>query len=326
LSLEHNVCMNYEEKVSVTVLEEYAGERVDRFLTAMLEEHLSRSFLKKLIAKEHVTIDGRPVKASYKCKVDEEITLFFPEPEHTDLEPWDHPLDIIHSDDYITVLNKEPGLVVHPGAGNRDETLVNALLYFYPDLPVIGGEYRPGIVHRLDRDTAGIMVTARTNGAHEKLTAAFAQRKVKKNYYALVSGKREIKGEIDLPIGRHPKYGQKMTIRDDGRNARTGYKTITQWNSDGEVFSLLDVTLYTGRTHQIRVHLSSTGTPIVGDPIYSKRWKKYKVPFLLLQSYFLGFEHPYSGEFATYRAPMAPHIQAYVNKLNTRAEIIYSCE
>jgi len=283
--------------IDITVPEENNLERIDRFLTASLEDDFSRSFIQKLIKGGMINVNGATIRQNYKVKTDDVISIEIPEPEKLDIEPRDIPLSIVYQDENIAVIDKQPGLVVHPGPGNRDATLVSALLFHLKGLSSIGGVERPGIVHRLDRDTSGLIVIARNDRAHRKLIEEFSMRRVVKHYSSVVVGKpAESAGTIDIPIARHRKYRHKMTTDPDGREAITEYRINKIWNTGSGVFTLLDLNIKTGRTHQIRVHLSSMGNPVVGDPIYSKKWEKHKVPFLLLASVYLEFTHPVSGE------------------------------
>ena len=300
----------------VTVPEEYHLHRVDRFLTGSLEYDLSRSYIQKLIKKGHITREGEPVRQNYRIKTDDVIRVEIPEPEKLSLEPADIPLEFIYQDESIAVINKQAGLVVHPGPGNWDSTLVNALLFHLEGLSSIGGTERPGIVHRLDRDTAGLMVIARNDAAHRHLVKEFSERRVIKKYRAIVVGKPAQKhGLIELPLGRHRKYRHKMTVTEDGRHALTEYDVSRIWNTGAGLYTLLDVRIHTGRTHQIRVHLSSSGLPIVGDPIYSKKWEKYRVPWLLLASVELGFIHPETGEEVSFSADMPAHMRDFIERI-----------
>jgi len=305
------------QKINITVPEEYHLHRVDSFLVHALELDLSRSFIQKLIKQGHITVDGEPVKPNYKVKTDESIIVRVPEPETLDLVPMDIPLNFVFEDDFIAVINKQPGLVVHPGPGNYDRTLVNGLLYHLKGLSSIGGVERPGIVHRLDKDTSGLMVIAKNDQAHQRLVKEFSDRNVEKRYAAVVVGKpRQEHDVIDNPIKRHRLYRHKMTVDPAGRDAVTEYRVNRVWNNNLGVYSLLDVQIHTGRTHQIRVHLSSTGLPIVGDPVYSKKWERYRVPYLLLASVFLSFTHPRHGERVEFSVPLPDHMRAFIDKLN----------
>jgi len=300
----------------IIVPEENNLERIDKFLSGSLEMDLSRSFIQKLIRSGHIRVSQGAIKQNYKVKTDDSITIEIPEPEPLALEPEDIPLDIVYEDDSIVVINKQAGLVVHPGPGNWSRTLVNGLLYHVKGLSSIGGVERPGIVHRLDKDTAGLMVVAKDDTSHKFLTGEFANRKVRKKYSAIVTGKpRTGEGRIELPIGRHRKYRHKMAVDDKGRDAVTDFKVKKVWNSRLGVFSWLDIELHTGRTHQIRVHLSYLGLPIVGDPIYSKKWEKYKVPFLLLASTGLEFNHPYNSRLLTFTAELPDHMRKFMDKI-----------
>ena len=305
------------EKIELIVPEEYNNERIDKFLTNSLELDISRTYIQKLIKGKNINISGKDIKQNYKVKTDDAIIIDIPEPEQLNLIPRDLPVEIIFEDESIAVINKQPGLVVHPGPGNWDNTLVNALLFHLKQLSSIGGVIRPGIVHRLDKDTSGLMVIAKNDSVHKSLSDDFASRKIVKKYFAIVSERpAEASGVINKPIGRHPKYRHKMSIVEDGKEAVTEYKINKIWKSKSGVFSSLNLVLHTGRTHQIRVHLSSIGHPIIGDQIYSKKWAKYKVPYLMLASVYLEFRHPKSGEPMRFEASLPPHIEDFMNKLD----------
>lgn len=307
-----------EEKIEVAVPEEYHLERIDRFLTHSLELDLSRSYIQKLIRSSSIRVNGLDIKQNYKVKTDDSIEIIIPEPLELKLEPQDIKLDILYEDESIAVINKPPGLVVHPGPGNWDRTLVNALLFHLKKLSSIGGVIRPGIVHRLDKDTAGVMVVAKNDIAHQSLTEQFSRRSVVKKYYAIVHEKlKSSHGIINRPIGRHPKYRHKMTILDSGREAVTEYNVTKVWAAKRGTFSSVELILHTGRTHQIRVHLSSIGNPVTGDPVYSKKWAKYDVPYLMLASIHLEFDHPATGERKIFRAELPGHIADFIRKLDT---------
>jgi len=305
-----------EEIIKLTVPEEYHLQRVDKFITNAQEYDLSRSYIQKLIKDDHILVNGLSIKQNYKSKTDDEIVITIPEPKKLEIDAENIPLDIIYEDSTIAVINKQPGLVVHPGPGNWEKTMVNALLYHLKDLSSIGGVIRPGIVHRLDKDTSGIIVVAKNDEAHKSLADQFANRTVKKKYKTIVVGKlKDDSAIIDLPIGRHRKYRHKMTVTESGKEARTEYKVEKTFSSRLGTFSLVDVNLLTGRTHQIRVHFSSMGHPIVGDPIYSKKWEKYKVPFLLLASQEIKFKHPDTQEEVSFKVDLPEHMKLYLEKL-----------
>lgn len=307
-----------EDKIIVTVPEEYHLERIDRFLAGNLDEDLSRTLIQKYIKESLVTVNGEPVRANYKVKTDDEIIITVPgiTDGAIELVPENIPLDIVYQDEHIVVINKQPGLVVHPGHGNNTGTLVNALLFHVKQLSTDGEPGRPGIVHRLDRDTSGLMVAAKSNEAYHGLVTAFTNRMIDKRYQAIVTGKpKKEHGMIELPIARHKKYRQKMSVDDEGREAVTEYWIAKIWQKMTGTFTLVDIKIHTGRTHQIRVHMSATGTPVIGDQIYSKRWEKHKVPYLLLASTALSFDHPVTGEPLSFTAPMPGHMVEFIEKL-----------
>jgi len=311
-----------ENIIKLTVPEEYHLERIDKFLTKAIEMDFSRSYVQKLIKGGHIVINDNPVKQNYKSKTDDEIIISVPEPEQLDLIPQDIPVNILYEDDFIAVINKQPGLVVHPGPGNWDKTLVNALLFHLNNLSSIGGVERPGIVHRLDKDTSGLMVIAKNDVAHRNLVEQFSSRQVEKYYTTVVQGKpKNESGIIEQPIARHRKYRHKMTVAEEGKEAVTEYFVKKIWNFSGSVFSMLKIRLHTGRTHQIRVHMSSMGNSVVGDPIYSKKWAKHRVPYLLLASTYLSFTHPGSGEKMKFEIPIPQHIEDFIERLEKRNEM-----
>ena len=311
---------NMEDTTTLYVPEDNSNERIDVFLAEALELNMSRSYIQKLIKQDHILVNGLGVKQNYRLKTDDLVTVTIPEPEKLELEPENIPLQFIYEDTHLAVIRKPAGMVVHPGNGNWEHTLVNALLYHLNDLSSIGGVARPGIVHRLDRDTEGLMVIAKTDAAHQKLTSDFAERRVYKEYTTIISGKPHQKnGTIDSPIGRHPKYGHKMTVLPTGREAITEYELVQLWHTRDGVFSRLKVIIHTGRTHQIRVHCASLGLPVIGDPIYSKKAARYRVDHLLLAAVKLSFNHPVSDEKLEFSIDIPEHIQKFMNRLDTRS-------
>lgn len=310
-----------ENIIYVTVPEEYDLERIDRFLASSLESQLSRSLIQRLIKDEHILVNGSSTRANYKVKTDDEIEISFPDEDIKLPYPEDIPINILYEDDSVAVINKQPGLVVHQGPGNYESTLVNALLFHIKTLSTAGDEFRPGIVHRLDRDTAGLMVIAKTDEAYESLVGQFSSREVDKRYAAIVIGK-PVKDHdiISKPIARHKKYRQKMCVTEDGREAVTEYTITKIWHTPVGTFTMLDVRIYTGRTHQIRVHLSSMGNPVIGDQIYSKKWEKYRVPYLLLASTHLAFTHPVTGERMEFNLDIPAHMKEFIERLERRED------
>jgi 23S rRNA pseudouridine1911/1915/1917 synthase len=299
------------------------SSRLDRALSERFPGH-SRSALARLIEEGHVRIDGRPAKKpSQQVEADQRIEVDFPEPTPTGIEAQDLPLKVLFEDADLVVIDKPAGLVVHPAAGHRDGTLVNALLFTVKDLSGIGGEIRPGIIHRLDKDTSGVMVIAKNDEAHRKLTAAWGTDAVKKEYLALVYGTpSKDQGTIDAPIGRDPRDRKRMAVVPTGRRAITDYVVAERFR----YVSLLRCTLRTGRTHQIRVHLKSIGHPIVGDPVYSgPQWRGIpdkRVQRVLaalgrqaLHAHRLTLEHPRSGERISFEAPLAGDLAAVLDEV-----------
>jgi 23S rRNA pseudouridine1911/1915/1917 synthase len=282
-----------------------AGTRLDQFLAAHVTA-LSRSRLQALIRDGHVTVNGATVKPGAKLRSGDAVALAEPPPAPSGTEAEDIALDILFEDDDLIVLNKPPGMVVHPAAGNWAGTIVNALLHHCPALSGIGGTQRPGIVHRLDKETSGCLVAAKNDAAHQALARQFAGREVTKIYLALAAGKfARLSGKIDAPIGRHPVHRKKMTVvkPDRGRTAQTDYRVLGPCANG----TLVECTLHTGRTHQIRVHLKHLGHPILGDDTYGQRGS---FPRQMLHAWKLGFTHPRTGERMNFQAPIPPDFLA----------------
>jgi 23S rRNA pseudouridine1911/1915/1917 synthase len=276
-----------------------AGSRLDQYLVDQLPA-LSRARIQALMKSGHVTLNGGGAKSSAKVRPGDTIELTEPAPAPSEISAQDIPLHVLYEDDDIIVINKPAGIVVHPAAGHRNDTLVNALLHHCTNLSGVGGVERPGIVHRLDKETSGCLVAAKNDVAHRSLVRQFAGREVTKIYLAMAAGKfTRQSGEVDAPIGRHPVHRQKMAIVERGRPARTG------WRVRGEYpwGSLVECTLHTGRTHQIRVHLKKLGHPVLGDEVYGKRGTYQRQ---MLHAWRLGFTHPRSGKLVTFESPIPP--------------------
>lgn len=270
------------------------GVRVDKYLSANIEGK-SRSFIQGLIDSDSVIVNEKKIKSNYKLKDKDIIEVIMPEPVELDVKPEKLDLNIIYEDKDIIVLNKPQGVVVHPAPGNYSGTLVNGLLYHCNDLSGINGVIRPGIVHRIDKDTSGILVIAKNDEAHNVLAEQFKEHSIKREYYALVEGKfSKLEGTIDKPLGRNKKDRLKMAIVEDGKRAVTHYKVLEQYNNNT---SLIKCILETGRTHQIRVHMASIGHPLVGDPLYGSKKQKFKLKGQVLHAKTLGFIHPTSKEY-----------------------------
>ena len=274
--------------------------RLDRFLANELPR-FSRSRLQRLIRDGFVRLNGNAARPRDILRADDVVDLTEPPPEKIDNQPEAIPLDILFEDDDLIVINKPAGLVVHPGAGHCKHTLVNALLHHCSILSGIGGKERPGIVHRLDKDTSGCLVVAKNDESHRGLSIQFAERGVDKIYLALVSGKlRRSTGVIEEKIGRHRVHRQRMSVTSErGRAARTEYRVLRS----SEQASLVECKLHSGRTHQIRVHLHHLGHPVLGDKVYAPKLTG-KIPRQMLHAWKLGFRHPRTAEWRTFEAPM----------------------
>ncbi len=277
------------------------GTRLDVLLSR--DGTLSRSRAAELIRQGAVAVNGKPeLKPACKPDPGAEIRLEMPDVRPAAVEAQDIPLTVLYQDSHLAVVIKPCGMVVHPAAGNPDGTLVNALLYHLDSLSGIGGEMRPGIVHRLDKDTSGLLLVAKDDATHAALSRDLSERKMEKHYYAVVAGvMKEPSGVIDAPIGRSPSDRKKMVVVPDGRAARTEWRVVRQ-ESDR---ALLDIHLITGRTHQIRVHMSSIHHPVLGDPLYGHKGMP-KAPRLMLHAFSLSFTHPATGERMTFTAPPEP--------------------
>ena len=328
---------------AVVVGEAEAGERLDRVLASHVTA-LSRTRLKALVQDGRVTVGGRTIRdPGHRVNAGERLTVEVPPPEPAVPEPESIPLAIVHEDDDLIVIDKPPGLVVHPAAGNRTGTLVNALIaHCGASLSGIGGVKRPGIVHRLDKDTTGLMVIAKNDRAHRALAAQFADHgragPLERGYLAFVWGAPDRpRGTIDKPLGRHPRARERMAVRADGRHAVTHWEVLERYPGiDGKpAASLIACRLETGRTHQIRVHLASIGHPLLGDPVYGTGWrtKAARLPEAAraalqalgrqaLHAYLLGVEHPVSGQHLVFRSALPSDLDLLRSSLrgtNSRA-------
>ena len=285
---------------------------------------LSRSQIKRLIERGEVQVGGRKAKAALRLRENDAVTLTLPEPQKLELEVQAIPLEVLYEDRHLIVVDKPAGLVVHPGAGNYSGTLVNALLHRCPDLAGIGGVLRPGIVHRLDKDTSGVLVAAKDDLAHRFLAEQFKKHTAKREYVGIVFGQLPEEGQIAASIGRHPTHRKKMSARSrKGREARTHWRVRERFRS----FNLAEFRLETGRTHQIRVHLSSIGHPILGDPLYGGRSRLTSIePQALrqglqklrrqaLHAVCLGFIHPVTKEFMEFSSPLPQDLEEALSLL-----------
>ena len=310
------------KKICMQAEAAYAGERIDKYLAEVMNDY-SRSFLQKQLKESNVTVGGKPVKASYKLGEDDEITVFVPDSQEPDIQAEDIPLDILYEDDQLLIVNKPKGIVVHPSAGHYSGTLVNALMFHCKDqLSGINGVLRPGIVHRIDMDTTGALAVCKTDLAHQSLAAQLKEHTITRRYRAIVHGNLPMdEGRIEGTIGRHPTERKKMAVNvKNGKPAVTHYRVLERFGN----FTYIECRLETGRTHQIRVHMSSIGFPLLGDQVYGPK----KCPFPSLQgqtlhAMTLGFIHPKTGEYMEFSAPLPEYFDKLLKKFIKFSNFIY---
>jgi 23S rRNA pseudouridine1911/1915/1917 synthase len=295
----------------VTAGPEVRGRRLDVFL---FEQGLfpSRAQAQKAVAAGRVTVNGVRVKAGYRLRPKDRVSVHLEPPEPSVLVPEDIPLEVVYEDSDLLVINKPQGLVVHPAPGHPRGTLVNALLRRCPDLSGIGGSLRPGVVHRLDKDTSGLMVVAKNDFTHLELARQLQERTLRRVYLALVHGRPPLTGTVRAPVGRHQRDRKKMAVRTEGGKEAVTHYRVREYFPD---YALLEVSLETGRTHQIRVHLASLGHPVVGDPLYGRRRPPLPVPGQLLHACRLAFRHPRNGERLEFTAPLPPAFEEVLRHL-----------
>lgn len=287
------------------------SERLDVFLSEKLDK--TRSAVKKLVDDGEITVNGNKVKAGRALKIGEEISVNIPDPVKLDLEAENIPLDIIYQDKDIAIINKPQGMTVHAGNGTHGSTLVNALLYHLDSLSGINGVIRPGIVHRIDKDTSGLLVVAKNDAAHLSLSEQIKNKTCHRIYLALLEGTvKQNDGIIDTFIGRSDKNRTMMAVKDSGRRAVTHFKVLKRYKE----FTFAEFRLETGRTHQIRVHCKYIGHPIVGDPVYGYEKQKFKLNGQLLHAWKLELTHPSTGERMSFEAPLPDYFQAVLQKLD----------
>ncbi|EMA6341252.1 RluA family pseudouridine synthase [Bacillus cytotoxicus] len=290
------------EVVQVTVLEEQKNERIDKFVASVNHEW-SRTQVQQWIKDGVITVNGKTVKGNYKVKENDEITVTIPEPEELDIRAEDMNLEIYYEDADVLVVNKPRGMVVHPAPGHTSGTLVNGLMHHCTDLSGINGVMRPGIVHRIDKDTSGLLMVAKNDMAHESLVNQLVEKTVTRRYKAIVHGViPHDKGTIDAPIARDKKDRQSMAVDENGKHAVTHFQVLERFKD----FTLVECRLETGRTHQIRVHMKYIGYPLAGDPKYGPK-KTLHLNGQALHAGILGFNHPRTGEYLQFEAP-APAI------------------
>jgi len=289
-----------------------ANQRLDRFLSDKIKE-LSRAQIQRLVDIGDIQVNKQSAKSSQRLKDGDRVEIEYEIPEPRKLYAEDIILRILSEDDQIIIIDKSPGMVVHPGAGIRQGTLANALLHHYPELKDVGPEERPGIVHRLDKETSGVMVVARTYKAYHHLQHQFKVKEVKKLYVGLIWGKMpQKKGKITWSIGRHPKHGVRISVKTKKpRSAETQFTVLKEFKD----YNLLEIQPITGRTHQIRVHLAAAGHPIVGDRRYGRRGIKVDCPRLFLHAHQLGFLHPETSERVEFTSPLPEDLKKFLNKI-----------
>lgn len=286
-----------------------SGVRLDKYISDNSE--ISRSYAAKLAENGDITVNGKKAEKKTKVQSGDEIRINVPEPETLEAVAQDIPIDIVYEDDSVIVVNKPQGMVVHPAPGNPDGTLVNGLLY-HCSLSDINGVVRPGIVHRIDKDTSGLLIVAKTNEAHESLSKQLKERKAMRRYYCIVNGNiKEDSGTINKPIGRHPIDRKKMAVVAGGREAVTHFRVLERFGQ----YTLVECILETGRTHQIRVHMASIGHSIVGDPVYGVKKERFKTNGQLLHAKTIGFEHPKTKEIMEFDSELPEYFKDVLNKL-----------
>lgn len=296
------------------VIQEDQQMRLDKYLAEQFPEQ-TRSYLQKLIKEGGVLVNGRSVKTGYQLSCGDEVSVNIPEPKELDVEPQKMELDIVYEDEDVILINKPKGMVVHPAPGHTKDTLVNGLLYHCQgNLSGINGVARPGIVHRIDRDTTGILIVCKNDMAHNSIAAQLKEHSITRRYRALVHGNiKENKGTVEGPIGRHPVDRKKMAINErNGKPAVTHYQVLKRFGN----YTYIECVLETGRTHQIRVHMASIGHPLVGDEVYGPAKCPFKLEGQCLHAMVLGFVHPRTGEYMEYSAELPGYFQELLGKLS----------
>lgn len=292
------------------------GKRIDIYIVSK-NDRFSRSQVQKMIQDKNVYVNDNTIKSNYKIRNNDIIQINIPEPEMLNVEAEDIDIEILYEDEDIVVVNKPQGMVVHPAAGNYTGTLVNALLGKCKNLSSINGVIRPGIVHRIDKDTSGVLVVAKNDNAHRILAEQIKEHTVNRLYLALVEGRvKKDSGTINTFIGRHPIDRKKMAVvSKGGKNAVTHFKVLETFKDT----SLIEAKLETGRTHQIRVHMAYIGHPLLGDPVYGLKKQKYSIKGQALHAKLLGFIHPSTGEYMEFSSPLPEYFSALLNKLRTQS-------
>ena len=295
---------------------ETEGQRIDRYLSDTLEDR-SRSYIQKIIKDGHVTVNQKPVKANYRLSFGNRVEVTLPEAKEPDIEPENIPLDILYEDQDIIMVNKPKQMVVHPAPGHYEGTLVNAIMFHCKDeLSGINGVLRPGIVHRIDKDTTGSIIICKNDEAHRKIAQQLKEHSITRKYRAIVYGRiMEDEGTVNAPIGRHPTDRKKMAINEkNGKPAVTHYKVLERFDK----YTYIECQLETGRTHQIRVHMTSIGHPLLGDEVYGNVKCPFKLEGQTLHAMTIGFIHPTTGEYVEYEAPLPEYFEHLLQILRTK--------
>lgn len=297
-----------------TVLEvsDQSNIRLDKYLAEILKDY-TRSFIQKQIDDGMVLVNGKEAAGKYKVKNGDQIEVTIPDPVDVDILPEDIPIEVVYEDNDLMIVNKPQNMVVHPAPGNYTGTLVNALLYHCKDqLSGINGEIRPGIVHRIDKDTSGLLMIAKNDKAHLGLSELLKTHDITRKYHAIVYGRfKEATGTVDMPIGRSPQDRKKMAIVPNGREAKTDYRVIEQFKNHAHV----ELTLHTGRTHQIRVHMKAIGHPLVGDPVYGPSKSLFGLDKQMLHAKVIGFKHPITGKEMYFESELPSYFTAVLDRI-----------
>mgnify|MGYP004531565811 FL=1 len=303
-------------EVVFEITPEMEGERIDKCISNYVET-LSRSYIQKIIKEGKAYINDAPVKSNYKVRVDDKVQFTIPDCEEPDIPPQDIPLDIIYEDKDVLIVNKPKNMVVHPAPGHYEGTLVNAIMYHcHNDLSGINGVLRPGIVHRIDKDTTGSLIICKNDEAHRKIAEQLKEHSITRKYRAIVYGRiSNDEGVVDAPIGRHPTDRKKMAINErNGKTAITHYKVLERF----EKYTYIECQLETGRTHQIRVHMTSIGHPLLGDEVYGNAKCPFKLEGQTLHAMTIGFIHPSTNQYVEYEAPLPEYFERLLQILRSK--------